>query len=86
MNRGLNNAMFSEYITAIERNDLHYPRIDYAYDEHRYVTVDDLFGSGHPPDSVVAGALAWTQRRARIGVIADAIGIGKESRWDLSVG
>ena len=27
--------------------------------EHRNCSVEDLYGSGHPPDSVVAGALAY---------------------------
>lgn len=60
--------MFSEYIAAIENDDVRSPRITYAYDEHRYVTVDDLYGRGHPPDSVVAGALAWRMRRSNIQI------------------
>lgn len=60
--------LFSEYIAAIEHDDLRSPRIEYAYDEHRYVTVDDLYGKGHPPDSVVSGALAWRLRSSRITV------------------
>jgi len=55
--------LFSEYINAIEQGNLLSPRIQWAYDEHRYVTLDDLYGRGHPPDSVVAGALAWSMRR-----------------------
>jgi hypothetical protein len=27
--------------------------------EHKYATVDDLYGGGHPPDSIVAGAMAY---------------------------
>lgn len=56
-------AIFSEYISAIEGGHLLSPRIKWVYDEHKYVTLDDLFGSGHPPDSFVAGALAWSMRR-----------------------
>jgi len=55
-------TMFNEYIVAIESGHLKSPRITYAYDEHRYVTNDDLYGRGHPPDSVVAPALAWSAR------------------------
>lgn len=55
-------AMFNEYIKAIETHEMQYPRIDYAYNEHKYVTLDDLYGRGHPPDSVVSGALAWSMR------------------------
>jgi hypothetical protein len=57
--------IFSEYIAALESDDplaVVYPRIKFAFNEHRYVTVDDLYGRGHPPDSVVAGALAWRTR------------------------
>jgi hypothetical protein len=57
--------LFAEYITAIEAGEIKYPRIQYAYDEHRYCTADDLYGRGHPPDSVVAGALAWSLRKKK---------------------
>lgn len=57
--------LFSEYIAAIEHDDLRFPRIEYAYGEHRYVTVDDLYGKGHAPDTVVSAALAWKLRRNR---------------------
>jgi hypothetical protein len=57
--------IFTEYITAIEAGEIKYPRIEWAYQEHRYVTNDDLYGRGHPPDSVVAGALAWHLRKRR---------------------
>jgi len=60
-------AMFNEYIVAIESGHLKSPRITYAYNEHRYATVDDLYGRGHPPDSIVAGALAWSARMKVMG-------------------
>lgn len=75
--------MFNEYIAAIEQDAIRYPRIKYAYDEHRYVTSDDLFGRGHPPDSVVAGALAWTQRRHRHVVGAPFGGVRASSPWQV---
>ena len=49
----------------MERGDLEGVRIVHAYDEHRYATRADLFAGGskhHPPDSVIAGALAWWLR------------------------
>jgi hypothetical protein len=55
-------TLFSDYIAAVENGLVKYPRIKLAYDEHRYCTMDNLFGKGHPPDSVVAGAIAWAQR------------------------
>lgn len=59
--------MFSEYISAIEGGSIISPYIKFAYDEHRYVTHGDLTGAGHPPDSFVAGALAWHARHAATG-------------------
>src|SRR5207244_1681854 len=52
--------LFSEYIAAIERHEMVGPRIAFPYREHRFCRLEDLYGTGgHPPDSVVAGALAW---------------------------
>lgn len=59
--------LFSNYISAIENGSISYPRISAAYRDHKYVTWDDLFGSGHPPDSVVAGAIAWHLRSKMVG-------------------
>ena len=44
---------------AIERHEIVYPRIDVFYTEHKYCGEDDLFGNGHPPDTLVAMALAY---------------------------
>lgn len=51
--------IFSQYITAIENGSIEYPLIAFTEGEHRYVTRNDLKGSGHPPDGFVAGAMAW---------------------------
>lgn len=51
--------VFSKYIVAIENGTIVSPKIRYCEGEHRYCTNDDLAGSGHPPDSFVAGALAY---------------------------
>jgi hypothetical protein len=58
-------GIFSDYIAAIEDDAVRYPRIKFAFDEHRYATMDELYGSGHPPDTFVAGALGWTTRFAK---------------------
>ena len=50
--------LFRNYIAAIERHEIVGPRIDVCYTEHLYCGEDDLFGSGHPPETVVAMALA----------------------------
>ena len=51
--------LFRNYIAAIERHEIVCPRIDVFYTEHKYCGEDDLFGSGHPPDTLVAMALAY---------------------------
>ena len=51
--------LFRNYIGAIERHEIVCPRIDVFYTEHLYCGEDELFGSGHPPDTVVAMALAY---------------------------
>ena len=51
--------LFRNDIGAIERHEIVCPRIDAFYTEHKYCGEDDLFGSGHPPDTVVAMALAY---------------------------
>ena len=51
--------LFRNDIGAIERHEIVGPRIDACYTEHKYCGEDDLFESGHPPDTVVALALAY---------------------------
>jgi hypothetical protein len=63
MNGAARTNMFSDYVKAVENQEIQYPRIEYAYTEHKYAAVDDLYGNGHPPDSIVAGGLAWAMRR-----------------------
>ena len=56
-------TVFTEYIAGIEQYGIRSPRIQFPYSEHKYVTHKDLYGSGHPPDSFIAGALAWSIRK-----------------------
>ena len=51
--------LFIDYVAAIERHEITAPRVEPFYSEHRFCRVDDVFGSGHPPDTVVAMALAY---------------------------
>lgn len=55
-------ALFSEFVQAVEEDRLRAPRVPWFYDEVRYCANDDLFGTGHPPDSLVSAALAWSMR------------------------
>lgn len=62
---------FSGYITAIEGDVIVSPKIKYCEGEHRYATNADLYGGGHPPDSFVAGAMAYrasvTRKKRLVG-------------------
>lgn len=55
--------LLSDYIKAIENGELEAPRIEHAYGEHKYATLDDVYGAGHLPDSICAGALALYAHR-----------------------
>jgi hypothetical protein len=81
------NDMLSDYITAIEVGSIKYPLIHYAYAEHKYATTDDIYGKGHLPDSICAGALAWSMRNTRkhgsIGGLADSGLSRASSPWKL---
>jgi hypothetical protein len=49
--------VFADHVQSIEHHERSAARVEFAYSEHKYVTNDDLYGAGHPPDSFVAGAL-----------------------------
>ena len=72
--------LFSDYVQAVEQNEVWSPMIDFAYSEHKFCGLDDLYGNGHPPDSVVAGAMAWAGRRGKINIQLPT-SIGKSSHW-----
>ncbi len=52
-------VLVSEYIRAVESQEICCPKIRSTEAEHPFATVDDVYGSGHLPDSVSALALAW---------------------------
>lgn len=58
--------LFTDWILAIEHEEVVSPRIMVLYGQHKYVTNDDLKpgGDGHPPDGFVACAMAY---KASIG-------------------
>jgi len=53
----------TEYINDVEKGDMVWPFIELAYNEHRYASQDDVYGAGHLPDTMCAGALS---RRAAL--------------------
>jgi len=63
------DVILNDHVRAVEHDSFLGPRIDWAYDEYRYTTNDDLrAGSdGHAPDSFVAGAICWHLRGINLG-------------------
>ncbi len=53
------STVLSNYIKAVESHKIIAPHIEWAYNEHKFATRDDLYGEGHLPDTVCAGALAY---------------------------
>jgi len=54
--------MLSNYIAAIEREEIRAPRIESMYGEHLFASRADVYSGGrvdHLPDSIAAGALAY---------------------------
>jgi len=58
--------LLSQYIAGIERGEIESPYIEFMENEHRLASVDDIYGSGHLPDSIAAGALAYNSRVAGV--------------------
>jgi hypothetical protein len=88
MNGAARSTLFAELIAAVEDGSLSSPYIDWARDEMVYCTHDDLFRAGvtfHPPDSVVAAAMAWSLRgkqRLNIAPLVDQLTKGA-SGWAI---
>lgn len=78
------SEMFTEYMTALEQNTFKGPCVEFARAEHLYCMYKDLFtAGGHPPDSVVAEAMAWYCRGKSLGAgkIEAGVGVREESGW-----
>jgi phage FluMu gp28-like protein len=58
--------VFTKYIAALEDGAIESAAIKYCEGEHRYCTNEDLSGSGHPPDSFVAGAMAYRASQQKV--------------------
>jgi hypothetical protein len=52
------DSILTEYVAAVESHKIIAPRIEWMYSEHKFAAVNDLYGSGHLPDTICAGALA----------------------------
>ena len=62
----LRQDILTSYIAAIENGELYAPAIQPLEGEHRYASVDDLYGAGHLPDTICAMSIAyWIGSRPR---------------------
>lgn len=62
------DGLLSEYIADVEQTAIKSPRIEYLYNQHKYATRAEIFGSrdeGHLPDGLCSVALAWRVRNVR---------------------
>lgn len=81
--------LFSEYVSAVEHDELRTARIEFSYNEHKYASQDDFRSgrTGHPPDSCVAGALAWRARTTLDRITASDIlvedFVRESSPWEI---
>lgn len=55
--------LFNDWIVGVEADRVRSPRIAHVHGAHRYCRHDDLYGRGHPPDPVVAAAMAYHAAR-----------------------
>lgn len=56
--RRTRSDLLSNYVNLVEKGGVVAPMITYAYRDHLYAGLADLYGSGHLPDSICAMALA----------------------------
>jgi len=75
--------ILGDYVAACEKGSFVFPFIESLYQVHARVTNEALYGSGHPPDEIVACALAYrAAKRMRSGFTAPH-SIGSKSYWHV---
>ena len=82
------NDMITNYVSNIEQHKFIAPRLQWVYEEHKFVTPDDLYNgtqSSHLPDSIAAGALANSLRSSwhRVAVPVDTSMRREKSPWKI---
>lgn len=75
--------VLTEYIAAVERGDVESPYIESMAGEHRYATTDDVFGAGHLPDTISAGALGYRAAKSLPQTPDGVLDIGAEESTEL---
>jgi hypothetical protein len=66
-NKKRRDKLLNRYVGKCQALEYEFPYIKFMYEEHKYLTVDMLYGNDHTPDSVVAGALAEEANSKRSG-------------------
>jgi hypothetical protein len=61
------SRMFIDYETCVDKSELQLPRFESLVASHKYVLKNDLYGTGHPPDEIVALALGWQICNGHVG-------------------
>ena len=61
-------SILTDHVKLIEDRTGIAPHVVFAYDEHRYLLNEDIYGGGHPGDSVVAGGMA-KRAAERTGIV-----------------
>lgn len=82
------NDMITNYVSGVEQKGMVAPRLQWVYEEHKYVQPDDLYNGSskaHLPDSIAAGALAWSLRNTwkRVSVPVDTSMKRSKSPWKI---
>lgn len=74
--------LLGQYATAVSQGELVGPSIETLEEEHRYANQDQLFGKGHPPDGIVACALAYDAALSIAGIGAPVLNLERTpSYW-----
>lgn len=80
--------IINEYVNGVESGAFVAPRIHSMYDEHRFVTPDDLYNgsaSAHLPDTIAAAALAYHMRSNWTRTAANVDSLTREtSPWVMA--
>jgi hypothetical protein len=84
----IRSDMITNYVNAVEKGMLKAPRLQWPFEEHKYVTPDDLYNgsaSAHLPDSIAAGMLAFSLHNTwtRIAVPVDISMTREKSPWKI---
>lgn len=74
-------TLFTQYVLAVERGDMEAPRITSMYIDHYYATNEMLYQGGHPPDSFIAGAMAWACRDLMYDLSLAPVGVSGQSAF-----